>query len=78
MNHPLPEAFQKRIQQELFPGSDLLQALDTVSPVSVRLHPKKHHPMLGIRGEVAWCESAVYLHERPHYVFDPLFHAGAY
>lgn len=78
MNHPLPEAFQARIQQELFPGLELLQALDTPSPISVRFHPKKHQSALGIRGTVSWCESAVYLHERPQYVFDPLFHAGAY
>jgi 16S rRNA C967 or C1407 C5-methylase (RsmB/RsmF family)/NOL1/NOP2/fmu family ribosome biogenesis protein len=78
MNHPLPEAFQARIEQESFPGIALLQALDTVAPVSVRFHPKKHQPILGIRGTVSWCESAVYLHERPQYVFDPLFHAGAY
>jgi 16S rRNA C967 or C1407 C5-methylase (RsmB/RsmF family)/NOL1/NOP2/fmu family ribosome biogenesis protein len=78
MNHPLPEAFQARILQESFPGIALLQALDTESPVSVRFHPKKHQPVLGIRGTVSWCESAVYLHERPQYVFDPLFHAGAY
>jgi len=78
MNHPLPEAFQARLQQESFPGIGLLQALDTESPVSVRFHPKKHQSTLGIRGTVSWCESAVYLHERPQYVFDPLFHAGAY
>jgi 16S rRNA C967 or C1407 C5-methylase (RsmB/RsmF family)/NOL1/NOP2/fmu family ribosome biogenesis protein len=78
MNHPLPEAFQARIQQELFPGLELLQALDTPSPISVRFHPKKHYTELDVRSHVSWCESAVYLNERPQYVFDPLFHAGAY
>jgi 16S rRNA C967 or C1407 C5-methylase (RsmB/RsmF family)/NOL1/NOP2/fmu family ribosome biogenesis protein len=78
MNHLLPEAFQARIREELFPGVDLLQALDSVSPVSVRFHPKKHHPDMEVLGDVSWCKSAVYLHERPQYVFDPLFHAGAY
>jgi 16S rRNA C967 or C1407 C5-methylase (RsmB/RsmF family)/NOL1/NOP2/fmu family ribosome biogenesis protein len=78
MNHPLPEAFQTRIQQESFPGMALLQALETVSPVSVRFNPQKHQANLEIRGAVTWCQSAVYLHERPQYVFDPLFHAGGY
>ena len=78
MNHPLPEAFLSRIQNESFPGVQLIQALDTPSPVSVRFHPKQQHPEFEIRGQVSWCEAAVYLNERPQYVFDPLFHAGAY
>lgn len=78
MNHPLPEAFLSRIQNESFPGLQLIQALDTPSPVSVRFHPKKQKPDFEIRGQVSWCEAAVYLNERPQYVFDPLFHAGAY
>ena len=78
MNHPLPEVFQARIQQELFPGLELLQALETPSPISVRFHPQKNQSDLGVRSEVLWCASAVYLNERPQYVFDPLFHAGAY
>jgi len=78
MNHPLPEAFLSRIQNESFPGLQLIQALDTPSPISVRFHPKKQKPEFEINGLVSWCEAAVYLNERPQYVFDPLFHAGAY
>jgi 16S rRNA C967 or C1407 C5-methylase (RsmB/RsmF family)/NOL1/NOP2/fmu family ribosome biogenesis protein len=78
MNHSFPEAFENRVKNDPFLGSDLLDALDQMPPVTVRFHPHKHRPVLEIIGEVPWCEHAVYLKERPLFTLDPLFHAGAY
>jgi len=45
--------------------------------VSLRLNPQKlfAHDYIDA---VPWCENAFYLSERPQFVFDPLYHAGAY
>lgn len=78
MNHPFPEAFEKRVKADPFLGSELLDALNSVPPVTVRFHPHKKQADLEISGTVGWCENAVYLKERPLFTLDPLFHAGAY
>lgn len=78
MNHPFPEAFEKRVKADPFLGSELLEALNSVPPVTVRFHPHKKRSELEISGNVPWCENAVYLKERPLFTLDPLFHAGAY
>ena len=56
-----------------------LQALDTESPVSIRLNRKKCMDAVPPQGSpVPWCESGFYLASRPTFTFDPLFHAGCY
>ena len=55
----------------------LVDALQTEQPVSIRLHPLK------TKGEdvlerVPWCNEGRYLPERPQFTFDPLLHAGCY
>ncbi len=48
---------------------------------SVRINPNKfidataHFP--GAE-KIPWCSTGYYLHERPSFTSDPLFHAGAY
>ena len=74
----LPEAFVERIKNDSFLNNDLLDALNTTSPVSVRLNPFKTKAGLNFSSHVPWCENAFYLESRPQYVLDPLFHAGAY
>ncbi len=75
----LPERFCQRIERELGKeeGEALFSALDTPSPVSVRLNPAK-----GIKApsaeRVPWCEWGYYLPRRPVFTLDPAFHAGAY
>jgi 16S rRNA C967 or C1407 C5-methylase (RsmB/RsmF family)/NOL1/NOP2/fmu family ribosome biogenesis protein len=78
VNNLFPPAFESRVKHDLFLGSDLLNALNTNTPISVRFHPHKIHSELAIIKEVPWCESAVYLKERPLFTLDPLFHAGSY
>jgi len=74
----LPEKFKARIEKdEKFKGS-LLLALNTDAPVSVRLHPHKRAPFTEISSKVDWCANGIYLHERPKFTLDPLFHAGTY
>ena len=59
-----------------------LHSFEEEPPVSIRLNPKKvaigdwqlaisHLP-------VPWCRDAYYLHQRPNFTLDPLFHAGCY
>lgn len=50
---------------------------------SVRLNPAKtfdyaQHPFLNEMVPVDWCSNGYYLQERPLFVKDPLWHAGAY
>lgn len=76
-NNALPEAFLSRIQQQLGKETDaFLHGLTQVSPTSIRLNPFKQ---VSIAGEkIPWSEHGLYLPERPSFVADPLFHAGAY
>lgn len=78
MSIPFDPAFIQRVEKDSFLGAELLVALDTTPPVSVRFHPEKVHSKLDILSEVCWCENAFYLKERPSFTLDPLFHAGSY
>lgn len=78
MNIPFPAAFAKRVTNDPFLGKELLDALDSKPPVSIRFHPKKQASELEIVSSVSWCDSAFYLRERPSFTLDPLFHAGSY
>lgn len=77
-NHPLPEAFEKRVSSDDFLGDTLLRALESNSPVSVRRNPFKTEAPLPVSGAIPWCADAFYLSERPSFTKDPLFHAGTY
>jgi NOL1/NOP2/sun family putative RNA methylase len=78
MSIPFDPAFIQRVEKDPFLGADLLVALDSIPPVSVRLHPEKVNSKLEILSEVSWCRNAFYLKERPSFTLDPLFHAGSY
>jgi 16S rRNA C967 or C1407 C5-methylase (RsmB/RsmF family)/NOL1/NOP2/fmu family ribosome biogenesis protein len=57
------------------------QALQTESPVSIRLNKPPKLPidnMYRYLLAVQWCNNAYYLPERPVFTLDPLFHAGTY
>ncbi len=74
----LPKAFVERIEHENFYPSTLLQALNGVSPISIRQHPQKTIHAFEVSTKISWCEGGDYLSERPSYTLDPLFHAGCY
>lgn len=80
----LPAAFVNRMRKQLPDVSDFLEALQSVSPVSVRLNPAKlpfpETPFFSGRpmSEVDWCRHAYYLEQRPVFTLDPCLHAGGY
>ena len=78
----LPIAFTELMRKQL--GAEeaerLFEALDSTSPVAVRLNPAK----CGGEGvwsdgeEIAWSKNGRKLKERPSFTLDTAFHAGAY
>lgn len=62
------------------PGFDrqaFIDAHEIKAPVSLRLNTDKKY-VHSLLNKVPWSENGYYLEERPQFVFDPLFHAGAY
>lgn len=77
----LPQAFIAHMQPLL--GKEetqqLVEALQTQAPVSIRVNRKKAASMDALETmPVPWCATGLYLKERPSFTFDPLFHAGCY
>ena len=78
----LPIAFTERMIKQL--GAEeaerLFVALDSVSPVAVRLNPAKcGDEGVWSEGEaIAWSKNGRKLKERPSFTLDTAFHAGAY
>lgn len=75
----LPEAFIRRTQ-ELFPEEyrQLIDAIDSEPPVSIRFNPLKGAHPADTYERVAWAKEGYYLPERYTFTFDPHFHAGMY
>ena len=79
MKTPLKENFIKSIKELSGIDSDaLLKSLDTPPEVSLRLNKRKPVDIYKDKERVAWCKSGIYLEERPDFILDPLWHAGAY
>lgn len=75
----LPQAFIKRIREQLKDADDFIAALDQPPITSIRKHPSKNEStFLELGDEVKWCPSSYYLKQRPIFTLDPAFHAGAY
>jgi 16S rRNA C967 or C1407 C5-methylase (RsmB/RsmF family)/NOL1/NOP2/fmu family ribosome biogenesis protein len=84
MKYPLPESFVNRIKTQ-FPSfyQELANSLEEVPEVSIRVNPLKKSTkisrfQLSNLSKINWAENGFYLPERPKFIFDPLFHAGAY
>ena len=83
----IPDSFIKQMQSMLGDAEarELLNAIDTPSPTSIRLNPKKWKKtdaeewlhQMGAQ-PVPWCRDSFYLENRPSFTADPRFHAGAY
>lgn len=79
MQNSLPPAFQKRIEKQLEQGSaDFFDSLMAPAPVSIRLNPAKGGAEFPSSEPVPWCNTGLYLEERPVFTLDPFFHAGCY
>ena len=78
----LPIAFTERMRKQLGAeeAGSLFAALDSVSPVAVRLNPAKcGEEGVWSNGEaIAWSKNGRKLKERPSFTLDTAFHAGAY
>lgn len=78
----LPIAFTERMRKQLGAkeAESLFAALDSVSPVAVRLNPAKcGEAGVWSNGEaIAWSKDGRKLKERPSFTLDTAFHAGAY
>ena len=77
----LPEAFIRRLEEELGPdrARTVLDALSGAPSVSVRLNPAKLTECPFPDSErVPWSPYGYILKERPNFTLDPLFHAGCY
>ena len=81
----LPQTFIQSL--EGLPGFDAAAFIEVHEKkeqvTSLRLNETKlvditTHPFLHQSTQVPWCPSAKYLNERPLFVLDPLWHAGAY
>lgn len=76
----LPVAFKERMCREL--GNEeaerLFDALDTVSPVAVRLNGAKCGAKWCDAKPIGWCAMGRELDSRPSFTLDTAFHAGAY
>ena len=78
----LPVAFTERMRKQL--GAEeaecLFEALDSVSPVAVRLNPVKcgDGGVWNDSEAIGWSKCGRKLKERPSFTLDTAFHAGAY
>ena len=80
----LPESFINRTKDRL--GDEWAafeQALNEESPLSIRINPcKASRDMLSetlpLSESITWAIDGYYLHNRPSFTSDPLFHAGCY
>jgi 16S rRNA C967 or C1407 C5-methylase (RsmB/RsmF family)/NOL1/NOP2/fmu family ribosome biogenesis protein len=81
----LPESFIQSL--EGLPGFEKKAFIAThqnaEQVTSLRLNAFKtfdlnHHPFLHNTSQIPWCTNGFYLEERPLFVKDPLWHAGAY
>jgi 16S rRNA C967 or C1407 C5-methylase (RsmB/RsmF family)/NOL1/NOP2/fmu family ribosome biogenesis protein len=54
-----------------------VQSIDQVPAISLRTNPRKFN-IPNASERIPWCESGIYLNERPSFTLDPIFHSGAY
>lgn len=84
MNLPLDFLNIMEKQIGLEETKKLSEAIELVSPTSIRINPDKtckdtSGSVLDEEWDkIKWCKYGRYLKQRPSFTFDPLFHAGAY
>lgn len=79
MQSNFPPLFVSQIKQLIGAEADsFLQAIDGEVVTSVRVNPFKPIDSFDQQAKVEWCSSGHYLEQRPEFIFDPLFHSGAY
>ena len=74
----MPVAFLERIKEQ-FPADFewFVQSIDQAPAISLRINPHKFRvPTDSAR--IPWCETGIFLNQRPSFTLDPIFHSGAY
>ena len=74
----MPVAFVERIKDQ-YPSDfeSFVQSIDRSPSISLRTNPAKFS--LPVTAEkIPWCKTGLFLHQRPSFTLDPLFHSGAY
>lgn len=75
----LPEQFKNQVET-LYPdcAGEFLNAITQNPSISVRLNAVKSATIFADAEPVEWCSQGRYLQQRPSFIADPHFHAGAY
>lgn len=75
----LPVSLLQQLQEiNGFDEAGFIAAHQQPAVTSVRLNPAKGLGLFAANERVPWCDSGVYLKERPVFTLDPSYHAGAY
>ena len=77
MNIPIPLLHELQAVKG-FDEKAFVAAHEQAPLTSVRLNPRKDIGLFENNERVQWCNSGVYLKERPVFTLDPAYHAGAY
>lgn len=74
----MPPDFLSRIQSQFSADFDqFITSIDQTAAVSLRINPGKFRVPEGSEN-VPWCQTGIFLNERPSFTLDPIFHSGAY
>lgn len=75
----MPANFVERIKMQFSTDFEaFINAIDQPPANSLRINSRKFKPATGSYEQIPWCESGIFLNERPSYTLDPVFHSGAY
>lgn len=75
----LPQAFLNRIHSQFHDDAEaFIKAIEKDSLTSIRLNPAKESGQFKEETPIPWCEEGRLLKDRPLFIADPLWHAGAY
>lgn len=78
MSVPFHVDFIKNVHQDSYLDNQLLEALNSISPTTIRKNPLKENVHFDGEIQIPWCENGFVLPERPVFTLDPFFHAGTY
>lgn len=79
MDTKLPLSLRDTLPDSLSMDWDVLEKAHQFAPInSVRINPKKYTAQFDDEKKIEWCKNGRYLHQRPSFTYDPLFHAGTY
>jgi 16S rRNA C967 or C1407 C5-methylase (RsmB/RsmF family)/NOL1/NOP2/fmu family ribosome biogenesis protein len=75
---PIPQGLQQQLQQLGVDVSALNTAHEQAAHTAIRFNLAKPSNAFSDEALVPWCNHARYLTQKPSFIHDPLWHAGAY